>query len=154
MRYPSLLQINTRVRLSELSNELRRPATLDDLSDNELDQMAADGFDLVWLLGVWQTGDAARRRVSRSKDDWLDEYRRVLGDLREEDVTGSYFAVRDYRVHEDYCGDDALARLRERLRSRGLRLILDFVPNHMAPDHAWVVQHPEFFVREPKNRWL
>ncbi|HXV59469.1 MAG TPA: alpha-amylase family glycosyl hydrolase [Vicinamibacteria bacterium] len=144
-RYPSLLQINTRVRLSELSNDLGRPATLDDVSDNELDQMAADGFCLVWFLGVWQTGDAARR-VSRSKAEWLDEYRRVLGDLREEDVTGSCFAVRDYRVHEDFGGDDALARLRERLRSRGLRLILDFVPNHMAPDHAWVVQHPEYFV--------
>ena len=31
-------------------------------------------------------------------------------------------------------------------RRRGLRLILDFVPNHMAPDHPWVAEHPDFFV--------
>ena len=105
-RYPSLFQINTRVRLAELSRELRRPATLDDVTDEELDLLAADGFDLVWFLGVWQTGDAARR-VSRSKPEWLAEYRRVLPDFQEADVTGSCFAVRGYRVHEEFGGDAA-----------------------------------------------
>ena len=65
-RYPALFQVNTRVRLSELSAALGRKATLDDIPDAELDRLAADGFDLVWFLGVWQTGEAARR-VSRSQ---------------------------------------------------------------------------------------
>jgi hypothetical protein len=159
-RYPSLFQVNTRVRLTELARELGRPATLDDLPDAELDALASDGFDLVWFLGVWQTGEAARS-VSRSKREWLEEYRRALPDFREPDVSGSPFAVREYRVHEDFGGDEALARLRERLRRRGLRLILDFVPNHVAPDHPWVAQHPEYFVAgteaklaaEPRN-WV
>ena len=30
---------------------------------------------------------------------------------------------------------------------RGLRLMLDFVPNHTAPDHPWVEEHPEYYVR-------
>ncbi len=151
MPYPSLYQINTRVRLSELARGLGRPATLDDVPDSELDRLAADGFDLVWLLGVWQTGEAARR-VSRSNPEWLAEYRRVLPDFRDADVTGSCFAVRDYRVHEDFGGDAALARLRERMRTRGLRLILDFVPNHVAPDHPWVEEHPEYFVEGTEAR--
>ncbi len=150
-RYPSLFQVNTRVRLSELARVLGRPATLDDLPDAELDALAADGFDLVWLLGVWQTGEAARR-VSRSKPEWLAEYARVLPDLQPSDVTGSPFAVREYRVHEDFGGDGALARLRERLRARDLRLVLDFVPNHVAPDHPWVAAHPEFFVRGTEEK--
>ncbi len=145
VRYPSLFQINTRARLSELAWALGRPATLDDVPDADLDWLAADGFDLVWFLGVWQTGEAARR-VSRSKPEWLEEYRRVLSDFQETDVTGSCFAVRNYRVHVDFGGDPALARLRKRLRDRGLRLILDFVPNHMAPDHPWVTKHPDWFV--------
>ena len=144
-RYPALFQVNTRVRLSELAAALGRKATLDDIPDAELDRLAADGFDLVWFLGVWQTGEAARR-VSRSKPEWLAEYHRVLPDFREDDVCGSCFAIRDYRVHEDFGGDEALARLRARLKRRGLRLILDFVPNHMAPDHPWVTEHPDFFV--------
>ena len=144
-RYPALFQVNTRVRLSELAAALGRTATLDDIPDVELDRLAADGFDIVWFLGVWQTGDAARR-VSRSNPEWLAEYRRTLPDFRPEDVCGSCFAIRDYRVHEDFGGDEALARLRQRLQRRGLRLVLDFVPNHMAPDHAWVADHPDFFV--------
>ena len=144
-RYPALFQVNTRVRLSELAAALGRPATLDDITDVELDRLAADGFDIVWFLGVWQTGDAARR-VSKSNPEWLAEYHRVLPDFREDDVCGSCFAIRDYRVHEDFGGDEALARLRQRLQRRGLRLVLDFVPNHMAPDHGWVSEHPDFFV--------
>ena len=144
-KYPALFQVNTRVRLSELAAALGRPATLDDIPDVELDRLAADGFDIVWFLGVWQTGEAARR-VSKSNPEWLAEYHRVLPDFREEDVCGSCFAIRDYRVHEDFGGDEALARLRKRLQVRGLRLVLDFVPNHMAPDHAWVADHPDFFV--------
>jgi hypothetical protein len=144
-RYPSLFQINTRVRLSGISAALERPATLDDIPDAELDQLARDGFDLVWFLGVWQTGEAGRR-VSASVPELLAEYQRVLPDLQEADICGSCFAIHDYHVHTDFGGDEALARLRERMRERGLRLILDFVPNHMAPDHPWVEQHPDFFI--------
>src|SRR4030043_2025320 len=105
-RYPALFQVNTRVRLSELAADLGRKATLDDIPDAARGRLAADGFDLVWFLGVWQTGEAARR-VSRSKPEWLDEYHRVLPDFREADVSGSCFAVRDYRVHEDFRGGGA-----------------------------------------------
>ena len=102
-RYPALFQVNTRARLSEIAAARGRKATLDDIPDAELDRLAADGFDLVWFLGVWQTGEAARR-VSRSKPEWLANYRRVLPDFGEEDVCGSCFAIRDYRVHDKDTG--------------------------------------------------
>ena len=149
--YPALFQVNTRVRLAELGATLGRRATLDDIPEAELDRLARDGFDLVWFLGVWQTG-AAARKVSASNPEWLAEFRRALPDFSESDVSGSPFAVRDYRVHQDFGGDDALARLRERLRTRGLRLILDFVPNHVAPDHRWVSEHPEFFIEGTREK--
>ncbi len=71
----------------------------------------------------------------------------MLPDLRDEDITGSPYAVRAYAVHTDFGGPDALARFRQRLRQHGLRLLLDFVPNHTGLDHVWVWQHPEYYVR-------
>jgi hypothetical protein len=144
-RHPLLYQVNTRVLLGERARELGRRATLDDLTEEFLDEVRADGFDWVWLLGVWQTG-AAGRAVSRARPDWRDEFRRALPDLREEDVCGSPFAVQAYRVHADFGGDAALARMRARLAQRGLRLMLDFVPNHTALDHPWAWAHPEYYV--------
>jgi hypothetical protein len=157
-RYPSLYQINTRVWLTELSRHLGRPATLDDIPDAELDRLAETGFDWVWFLSVWQTGPAARA-ISRANPQWRREFEETLPDLRDEDIPGSGFAIQNYTVHRGLGGDAALARLRQRIQKRGLKLMLDFVPNHMAPDHPWIDEHPEFFVhgsetdlaRSPQN---
>ena len=143
--YPSLYQINTRVWLTELSRALGRPATLDDIPEAELKRVAGMGFDWVWLLSVWRTGPAGQR-VSRDHREWRREFEETLPDLREEDIAGSGFAITGYSVHPGLGGDGALARLRERLRAQGLRLMLDFVPNHTAIDHPWVDDHPEYYV--------
>ncbi|MFZ0132118.1 MAG: alpha-amylase family glycosyl hydrolase [Desulfobacterales bacterium] len=156
--YPSLYQVNTRVWLTLLSQTLGRSAQLDDLPDAELDRLAGMGFDWIWFLSVWQTGPAAQA-VSRANPEWRREFEETLTDLKDGDIAGSGFAIQNYTVHRDLGGDAALARLRQRLQMRGLKLMLDFVPNHMAPDHPWVEDHPEYFVtgtedlltREPQN---
>ncbi len=156
--HPSLYQVNTRVWLTSLSATLGRPATLDDIPDSELDRLAATGFDWVWFLSVWQTG-AAGRRVSRENPDWQLEFRDTLPDLRDEDIGGSGFAITAYAVPAELGGDAALARMRQRLAERGLKLMLDFVPNHMGLDHPWVDSQPDYFIagteddlqREPHN---
>jgi len=156
--HPSLYQVNTRVWLTSLSKTLGRPAGLDDIPDVELDRLAGMGFDWVWFLSVWQTG-AAGQRISRGNPEWQKEFRDTLPDLRDQDIGGSGFAITSYAVSAALGGDAALARLRQRLAKRGLKLMLDFVPNHMAPDHPWVEDHPEYFVagtedllaREPQN---
>jgi Alpha amylase, catalytic domain len=143
--YPSLFQINTRVWLTELSRVLRRPATLDDIPDAELDRLARLEFDWIWMLSVWQTGPGAQN-VSRTNREWRKEFEETLPDLREEDIGGSGFAITGYTVHESLGGDAALARLRDRLRQRRLKLMLDFVPNHTGLDHPWIEDHPEYYV--------
>ncbi len=150
MHSPSLYQINTRVWLTELSLSLGRPATLDDIADAELDHLAELGFDWVWLLSVWQTGPAAQA-ISRANRQWTDEFTETLPDLKKEDIAGSGFAIQSYAVHEGIGGAAGLARLRTRLQQRGLNLMLDFVPNHMAPDHPWVDEHPDYFVHGSEN---
>lgn len=144
--------------MTSLSKSLGRPANLDDITDAELDRLAAMGFDWVWFLSVWRTGNASRK-VSCENQQWRQEFEETLPDLCDNDIAGSGFAITGYEVHPDLGGDAALARLRKRLAERGLKLMLDFVPNHMALDHPWVEDHPEYFVagtenalaREPQN---
>jgi len=144
-RHPVLYQINSRVWLTDLSGQLGRPATLDDISDEQLDGLKCLGFDWIYLLGIWQTG-AAGREVSRSNPEWRVEYEALLSDLKEDDICGSCFALTEYAVHEALGGDKALGRLRDRLHKRGMRVMLDFVPNHTAPDHPWTHEHPDFYI--------
>jgi hypothetical protein len=156
-RNPTLYQVNTRTCLDAIGQRLGRHATLDDLTGS-LDGIVPAGTDLLYLLGVWRTG-AAGREVSRGNQVWREEFARVLPDLREEDICGSCFAITGYQVPDELGGDPALERLRARLHAQGIRLILDFVPNHTAPDHPWSREHPAFYVRgteedlarEPQN---
>ena len=107
--YPSLYQINTRVWMTELAQDLRRPATLDDVPDAELDRLAALGFDWVWFLSVWQTGPVAQA-ISRASPEWRREFEETLPDLKDEDIAGSGFAIQSYTVHRQLGGDAALAK--------------------------------------------
>ena len=141
----NLLQIFTRIYLGERSLELGRPATLSDIPDWAIDQWAAAGFHIIWMLGIWQTGDTGRN-VSRTQTEWLTGFRHTLPDFTEADICGSPFAITDYALHQDFGNDEDLAKFRDRLHQRDLRLLLDFVPNHTAIDHPWVTRNPEFYV--------
>jgi hypothetical protein len=144
-KYPSLYQVNTRVWLTELSSTLGRKATLDDIPDAELNRLADMGFDWIWFLSVWTTGKGGRK-ISLENTEWRRDFETTLPDLREEDIEGSGFAIAEYHVHPALGGDAALKRLHTKLRKRGFKLMLDFIPNHMGPDHKWVEDHPEYFV--------
>ncbi len=139
---PSLYQINTKAFLSTLGAN----ATLDDIPNTFLDNLAARGFDWVWLLGVWKIGPTGRK-ISRQRTEWHREYEAVLPDLKEDDICGSPFAVCEYTTEPSIGGDVELARFRERLELRGINLLLDFVPNHIGFDHRWVRERPDFLIK-------
>src|SRR5271166_4955850 len=144
-RYPTLFQINSRVWLQRLSREAGKRVTLADIDDATLDGFAERGFDWIWLLSVWQIG-AAGRAVSRSNPQWRAEFKAALPDLTEDDICGSGFAITGYTASEVIGGDRALAAFRAKLAQHGIRLMLDFVPNHTAIDHPWAAIHPEYYV--------
>jgi glycosidase len=94
-----------------------------------LGRIEATGADVLWLMPIYPIGALNRK-----------------GSL------GSPYAVRDYRAINPAYGNAAdLRALVEAVHARGMKLILDWVPNHTSPDHAWIKQHPDYYVRNERG---
>jgi glycosidase len=131
---PNLVMIakNSYVWLDQLSRKYQRAITrLDQIPDEELDQLARWGFTGLWFIGIWERSAASQR------------IKQTMGNP---DAVASAYSLFDYQIAADLGGDGAYQNLRERAWRRGLRLASDMVPNHMAIDSKWVVEHPDWFI--------
>src|SRR5215469_2335108 len=131
---PTVYEINTAVWLERLGRESGHPLLLDQVPGAAWDVIAALPVDAVWLMGVWQRSPAGLQ-IALSNPELDAGNRAALPDLGVQDVIGSPYCVRDYVVDERFGGASGLAAARAQLADRGLGLILDYVPNHVAPDH-------------------
>src|SRR5688572_17060232 len=135
-----IYEINTWVWLNTLSRQYQQTITLDNIPDDALDSVAKPAIDIIWLMGVWKRSDYARRNALKYKH----EYVGALPNITDDDIIGSAYSIGEYEVDERLGGRAGLAKLRQRLRERNLLLILDYVPNHIAVDHPWVREHPDY----------
>jgi len=143
---PVIYEINTAVWLNKLARTAGRPVTLAEVPATDWDKAVPAGVDAVWLMGVWERSPAGLA-LAKVNAELQASFVQALPDLRQEDVIGSPYCVRRYVVDAEFGGPEALAAARAALAARGARLILDYVPNHVAPDHPWVSSRPELFVR-------
>src|SRR5277367_6388527 len=144
-RYPTVYEINTWAWLSDLSRKYGKTLDLSSVPSQEWDAIAAYGFDAVWLMGVWERSPAGIAIANRN-EGLLEDFRRALPDFSPADNVGSPYSIRRYIVDPHLGGPEGLAVARAELSKRGMKLLLDFVPNHLAPDHPWVSEHPEYFI--------
>lgn len=95
----------------------------------DLPRLKALGVDILWLMPIHPIGEVNRK-----------------GSL------GSYYAVKDYlAVNPEFGTEQDLRSLVDAAHAQGLRVILDWVPNHVSPDNALTKTHPEFFWRDDKG---
>ena len=145
---PLLYEVYTRQWLSGLSARLAREIDLWNVPEVELERLASLGVTHLWLMGLWPTGAKARQEAGRI-DVMKREYDEALPGWSTDDICGSPYSVSAYAVPPSIGGDDGLKALRGRLAERGIKLILDFVPNHTGVDHSWAIQRPNLFVGAP-----
>jgi hypothetical protein len=140
---PILYEINTRVWLRELSEKAGKSLTLAEIPDSEIERWVQLGFTHIWLMGVWQIGPEARRiALEGRRENWRQEIA-----SKEEDVHGSPYAIQEYSIDARLGRPLDLLILKERLSRAGLRLILDFVPNHVGLDSTEPERYPARFVQ-------
>jgi len=123
---------STLVWLDQLSRWYGREIrTLNQVPDEEIDKLAAQGFTGLWLIGLWQRSSASRR------------IKNLCGNPEAE---ASAYSLYDYEIADELGGWDALDDLRRRLWQRGIRIASDMVPNHTGIDSRWVHEHPDWYV--------
>ena len=145
--HPLVYEINTRCWLWGLSQSAGRPLTLAEIPNEQFEFWRELGFTHVWLMGVWRAGERARAHSLK-----LAELKQSGLPFADEDVAGSPYAIAEYRVSPSLGGESGLRAFREKLAGYGMRLILDFVPNHLGHDHPWLEQRPDLFVRSRLKR--
>ena len=141
-----LYELNAPVYLRRLSDTYGQQLTLATIPDKELDRLADLGVEMVWLMGVWERSPRSKE-IGEHDTSLQALFSEVLSDMRAEDSIGSAYAIRRYTVSRVLGGEAALASFRKHLQARGIGLMLDFVPNHSAPDHPWVSEHPEYYIQ-------
>ncbi len=141
----SLYEINTVVWLQQLSLKYKRALSLGTVPDCEWDQLEDLGFNLVWLMGVWQRSPAGRQMAIETTQLHA-EFQEALPGWTSEDIGGSPYSIQADEP-DPLVGDwDDLRKARQALNQRGMGLILDFVPNHTGLDHSWVLKHPDRYI--------
>jgi hypothetical protein len=143
---PVIYEINTWVWLQELQEHAQKALTLAEVPEKAWDAIATFHPDAVWLMGVWERSSAGIA-ISNQHAGNLEDFHRTLDDFILSDNVGSPYCIKGYNVDSFFGGAAGLAAARRKLAERGIKLLLDFVPNHLAHDHPWVSSHPEYFIQ-------
>eukprot|EP01086_Lenisia_limosa_P003052 TRINITY_DN17234_c0_g1_i2.p1 TRINITY_DN17234_c0_g1~~TRINITY_DN17234_c0_g1_i2.p1 ORF type:complete len:521 (+),score=120.58 TRINITY_DN17234_c0_g1_i2:25-1563(+) len=144
---PVLYEISARPYLYELSQRGISVTGLSSIPDSELDNLQNMGVDIVYMMGVWSLGPNGL--AFDQMEDKYNNYKQNLPDFTKEDIIGSPYAVTQYTLNPALGSPKELTELRQRLNKRGMRLMLDFVPNHSATDASTVESDEDFYVKVP-----
>lgn len=92
----------------------------------ELPRLSDMGVDILWLMPIHPIGEKKRK-----------------GKL------GSYYSIKNYTAVNPHFGSKQdFIDLVEAAHKQGMKVFLDWVPNHTAWDHPWVEEHPEYYMKD------
>jgi glycosidase len=94
-----------------------------------LERIQASGANVVWVMPI-----------------------QPIGVVNRKGVLGSPYAALDYRAINPALGTaDDFKALVQAAHGRGMKVILDWVPDHTSPDNPWVTEHPDFYVKNEQG---
>jgi alpha-amylase len=87
------------------------------------------GVDILWFMPIYPISKTNRKGA-----------------------LGSYYAISDYTaVNPEHGTMDDFKALVKKAHEMGMKVILDWVPNHTGWDHKWIKGHPDWYTKDPKT---
>ena len=66
---------------------------------------------------------------------------------------GSYYAVADYQaINPEFGNIDDWKNLVKSIHEKGMKVLIDWVPNHTGADHPWLTTHTNFYVKDSTGK--
>jgi hypothetical protein len=146
LKNPKLYEINTRVWITRFGRDTK----LSDIPAEYFTSLRRKGIDLIWLMGVWKTCTTVIQDCCFSVD-LVSAYNKSLKDWAQEDVIGSPYSIDHYIVNPSLGDTDDLLAVKEKINSAGMKLLVDFIPNHFSADTHLVSSNPELFLPGDKE---
>lgn len=137
---PKLYEINARVWLRRFNWKLK------DIPIKYFADLADKGITIVWFMGIWKTSTTVIDKCCFT-NDLIASYDKALKDWKREDVIGSPYSIDDYEVNPEFGTWQDLLDLRTKLNECGIKLMLDFVPNHFSIDSKVLQTNPDIFLQ-------
>ena len=76
-----------------------------------------------------------------------------ISKLDRKGTMGSYYAVSDYTaINPEFGTLEDWKQLVKTIHDKGMKVIIDWVPNHTGADHPWLTRHPDFFVKDSTGK--
>lgn len=109
----------------------------------DIPQLKELGVKVIWLMPIYPISMTKRKATPElSIEDIEDEEEKKK-------YLGSYYAISDYTaVNPEFGSMEDLEKLVETAHENDMYVILDWVANHTGWDHAWIEEHPEFYVKD------
>ena len=145
--HPILYEISTRPFLYELSQKYGKEIKkIRDIPYTEFDNLKNAGIEIVWFMGVWKLGTYGL------EFDQKQDYSGVLPGWTKDDVIGSPYAIAEYVCNPEIGTNEDLTWLKKQLNDRGMKLMLDFVPNHSAVDAPTATTNKKLYMQAPRGK--
>lgn len=140
----ALYEINTRVWIKRFDTPAKK-AQLKDVPLSYWAELANLGIDCIWLMGIWQTCDSIIDRYC-FEEHLKKSYSKALRDWKREDVGGSPYSIEAYKINPILGDETDFQKLKSDLNNLGIKLILDFIPNHFSAGSSLIQTNPEIFL--------
>jgi cyclomaltodextrinase len=99
--------------------------------EKELTRLKELGIDILWLMPV-----------------------NPIGIKNHKGKLGSYYSVKDYStVNPDYGKMDDFKQLVQEVHKLGMKIIIDWVPNHSSWDNPLTISHPEYYLKDSLGKF-